>query len=158
MLHDRPPRSVDEAIAVGERLSALLMAAFLNAEGTPAAAVNAAAVNVAATVSATLSYRAGPRQNRARPFSMKVLLAVTGFNGATANRVDYARAAFDFSASILAAALETVELWIWTDVDGIMTAVRAWFRMRGAAGSDLSRSCRAGYRRRQSSPPAHLPR
>src|SRR6185295_8214667 len=42
MLNDRPPRSVDEAIAVGERLSAILVAAYLNAEGTPAEAVNAA--------------------------------------------------------------------------------------------------------------------
>src|SRR5258707_114773 len=42
MLNDRPPRSVDEAIAIGERLSALMIAACLNAEGTKAEAVNAA--------------------------------------------------------------------------------------------------------------------
>jgi cytidylate kinase len=41
MLGERPPRSVDEAVAVGERLSALLVAEYLKAEGTPAAAVNA---------------------------------------------------------------------------------------------------------------------
>jgi aspartate kinase len=32
------------------------------------------------------------------------------------------RGGSDFSASILAAALDAEELWIWTDVDGIMTA------------------------------------
>ena len=32
------------------------------------------------------------------------------------------RGGSDFSASILAAALDAQELWIWTDVDGIMTA------------------------------------
>jgi aspartate kinase len=32
------------------------------------------------------------------------------------------RGGSDFSASILAAALDASELWIWTDVDGIMTA------------------------------------
>ena len=37
MLGDRPPRSVDEAVAIGERLSALLMAEYLNREGTRAA-------------------------------------------------------------------------------------------------------------------------
>ena len=41
MLGERPPRSVDEAVAIGERLSALLVAEHLNAEGTPAVAVNA---------------------------------------------------------------------------------------------------------------------
>jgi aspartokinase len=32
------------------------------------------------------------------------------------------RGGSDFSASILAAALDAAELWIWTDVDGIMSA------------------------------------
>jgi hypothetical protein len=41
MLNERPPRSVDEAVAAGERLSALLISEYLNAEGTPAEAVNA---------------------------------------------------------------------------------------------------------------------
>ena len=33
MLGERPPRSMDEAIAIGERLSAFLMAEFLESEG-----------------------------------------------------------------------------------------------------------------------------
>ena len=37
-------------------------------------------------------------------------------------RPPWAAAASDFSASILAAALDAAELWIWTDVDGIMSA------------------------------------
>src|SRR5882672_1251576 len=40
MLNDRPPRSVDEALAVGERLSALLVAEFLESEGLRACAFN----------------------------------------------------------------------------------------------------------------------
>src|ERR1700683_3980732 len=49
---------------------------------------------------------------------------VTGFNGATADGrpTTLGRGGSDFSASILAAALNAAELWIWTDVDGIMTA------------------------------------
>ena len=45
MLGERPPRSVDEAIAIGERLSALLMADYLNCTGIPAQAVNGAGVD-----------------------------------------------------------------------------------------------------------------
>ena len=33
MLNELPPRSVDEAVAIGERLSALLIAEYLNAPG-----------------------------------------------------------------------------------------------------------------------------
>jgi bifunctional aspartokinase / homoserine dehydrogenase 1 len=49
---------------------------------------------------------------------------ITGFNGATADGrcTTLGRGGSDFSASILSAALDAAELWIWTDVDGIMTA------------------------------------
>jgi aspartate kinase len=90
MLHDRPPRSVDEAIAVGERLSALLIAAFLNAEGTPASAVNAAELIVTDAVFGNASpvMDQTAAKSRARLFPLLEeggLPVVTGFNGATAN-------------------------------------------------------------------------
>ena len=49
---------------------------------------------------------------------------VTGFNGATLDGrpTTLGRGGSDYSASILAAALDASELWIWTDVDGIMSA------------------------------------
>ena len=40
----------------------------------------------------------------------------------TAGPTTLGRGGSDFSASILAAALDAAELWIWTDVDGIMSA------------------------------------
>ena len=46
MLGTRPPRSVDEAVAIGERLSSVLLAQFLEASGIPALAVNAADIIV----------------------------------------------------------------------------------------------------------------
>jgi aspartate kinase len=53
-----------------------------------------------------------------------VLPVITGFNGATADGrpTTLGRGGSDFSASIVAAALDAAELWIWTDVDGIMSA------------------------------------
>lgn len=129
MLSDRPPRSVDEAIAIGERLSALLIAACLNAEGAKAEAVNAAGVIVTDAVFGS----ATPLMDRTTVKARKKLLplvrrgvipVVTGFNGATADGrpTTLGRGGSDFSASILSAALGASELWIWTDVDGIMTA------------------------------------
>src|SRR6202043_3054786 len=53
----------------------------------------------------------------------KILPVVTGFNGSTLDGrpTTLGRGGSDFSASIAAAALDARELWIWTDVDGIMT-------------------------------------
>src|SRR5690349_19904906 len=46
MLGERPPRSVDEAIAIGERMSALMMSEYLQASGVAAEAINGASVIV----------------------------------------------------------------------------------------------------------------
>jgi len=129
MLNDRPPRSVDEAIAIGERLSALMIAAFLNSAGTKAEAINAAEVIVTDAVFGSASPLMDQTTVKARKLlgpliRSGVLPVVTGFNGATADGrpTTLGRGGSDFSASILAAALGARELWIWTDVDGIMTA------------------------------------
>ncbi len=129
MLNERPPRSVDEALAVGERLSALLVSEFLQAEETPAAAVNAWDVVVTDAVFGNASPLMEPTREKARAHLLPllergVLPVVTGFNGATSDGrpTTLGRGGSDFSASILAAALDAAELWIWTDVDGIMSA------------------------------------
>jgi bifunctional aspartokinase / homoserine dehydrogenase 1 len=129
MLNERPPRSVDEAVASGERLSALLMAEYLIASGTPAAAVNAATVVVTDAMFGNASPLMEPTRAKAAQILVPLLEqgimpVVTGFNGATADGrpTTLGRGGSDFSASILAAALDAAELWIWTDVDGIMSA------------------------------------
>ena len=129
MLNERPPRSVDEAVAAGERLSALLIAEHLNAEGTPAEAVNAWELVVTDAVFGNASPLMEPTSGKARArlqplLENRLVPVVTGFNGATADGrpTTLGRGGSDFSASILAAALDACELWIWTDVDGIMSA------------------------------------
>jgi len=129
MLNERPARSVDEAVATGERLSALLLSESLNADGTPAVAVNAWDLVVTDAVFGNASPLMEPTREKAsaalRPLLEQGLLpVVTGFNGSTADGrpTTLGRGGSDFSASILAAALDASELWIWTDVDGIMSA------------------------------------
>jgi aspartate kinase len=129
MLNDRPPRSVDEAISIGERLSALIIAACLNSQGTKAEVVNAAELIVTDAVFGSASPLMEQTAAKARPrltplVRRGVLPVVTGFNGATADArpTTLGRGGSDFSASILSAVLGARELWIWTDVDGIMTA------------------------------------
>ena len=129
MLNERPPRSVDEAVAVGERLSALLVSEFLSAQGTPAHAVNAWEIVVTDAVFGNASPLMEPTRRNAGQKLVPLLESglvpvVTGFNGATADGrpTTLGRGGSDFSASILAAALDAAEVWIWTDVDGIMSA------------------------------------
>jgi aspartate kinase len=114
---------------VGERLSALLVAEHLNAEGVRAEAVNAWEVVVTDAVFGNASPLMEPTREKAgarlRPvIEAGVMPVITGFNGATADGrpTTLGRGGSDFSASIVAAALDASELWIWTDVDGIMSA------------------------------------
>lgn len=129
LLGEAPPRSKDEAVAIGERLSTQLVAAYLETQGCPATAVNAAGVIVTDPVFGAATPLMAPTRDKARATLLPLLEAgilpvVTGFNGATADGrpTTLGRGGSDFSASILASALDACELWIWTDVDGIMTA------------------------------------
>ena len=129
MLGERPPRSVDEAIAVGERLSSELLASYLQSQGRAAEAINGGDVIVTDAVFGNASPLMEATRERcgARLLPLTangIIPIVTGFNGATKDGrpTTLGRGGSDFSASILAAALDARELWIWTDVDGIMTA------------------------------------
>jgi aspartate kinase len=129
MLGERPPRSVDEAIAVGERLSASILARYLDQIGTRAIAVNAADVIVTDAIFGNASPQMDATKERCTErllpqIEKGIVPVVTGFNGATIDGrpTTLGRGGSDFSASILAAVLDAHELWIWTDVDGIMTA------------------------------------
>jgi aspartokinase/homoserine dehydrogenase 1 len=129
MLGERPPRSVDEAIAIGERLAAALLARYLEASGIRALAINGAEVIITDAVFGNASPQMEATRQKcaaklAPAIAQGIVPIVTGFNGATADGrpTTLGRGGSDFSASILAAALDAHELWIWTDVDGIMTA------------------------------------
>jgi len=129
MLGDRPARSVDEAIAIGERLTALMLAEYLGSKGIPARAINGADVIVTDAVFGNATPIMEATRKKAQQSVQPLLEAgiipiATGFNGATVDGrpTTLGRGGSDFSASILAAALDAAELWIWTDVDGIMSA------------------------------------
>jgi len=129
MLGERPPRSVDEAVAAGERLSAALMAAFLQSRGVDAFAVNARDVIVTDAVFGNASPLLPQTREKAcalllPALEQRRLPVMTGFNGATLDGrpTTLGRGGSDFSASILASVLDAAELWIWSDVDGILSA------------------------------------
>jgi aspartate kinase len=129
LLRELTPRTLDAISSVGERLSALVVAAALCELGVNGVAVDATEL----IVTDNASGRAEPLMAQTRECSMarlKPLLAqgsvpiVTGFIGATADGMltTLGRGGSDYSATILAAALDAAEVIIWTDVDGVLTA------------------------------------
>ena len=129
MLGERPPRSVDEAIATGEKLSALLISEYSQQPGRQSGGRARKRDIVTDNEFGNATPLMGPTAAKTREKLMPLLEAgilpvVTGFNGATADGrpTTLGRGGSDFSASILAGVLDASDLWIWTDVDGIMSA------------------------------------
>ena len=129
VLGEASPRALDAISSLGERMSAPLVAAALSEAGVPARSVDAARVVVTDATFQLASPDMEATAARAAAVVVPLLEAgcvpvVTGFIGATPAGVvtTLGRGGSDFSAAILGVALNADEVWIWTDVDGVMTA------------------------------------
>ncbi len=122
-------RALDLVAGAGERLSSTLLAAVLRERGVPAEAVFATEMIVtdarfgAAEPDLELS-RPRVRERLLPLVARGVVPVVTGYIAATAEGVPttLGRGGSDFSAAILGACLDAEAVWIWSDVDGILTA------------------------------------
>lgn len=130
MLRERPPRAVAYVAAMGEQVSARLLSLYLQSATSLSSGVVSGAELIVTdaefgSASPLMDLTAEKARLRLYPLlEQGVLPVVTGFNGATENGEPtvLGRGGSDFSGSILASALDAEELWIWTDVDGIMSA------------------------------------
>ncbi len=123
------PQRLDAILSLGERLSAPLVAAALVDRGLESDAVEATQLVITNSVhgAAKPDMNATRRRCKAR---LRPLLqcgtvpVVTGFIGATPEGVltTLGRNSSDYSATIMAAALDADEVTIWTDVDGVLSA------------------------------------
>jgi aspartate kinase len=105
------------------------MAAYLQSRGVDGFAVNGWDVIVTDAVFGNASPLLAQTREKAcalllPALEQRRLPVVTGFNGATLDGrpTTLGRGGSDFSASILASVLDASELWIWSDVDGILSA------------------------------------
>lgn len=128
LLGERPPKAVDAAAPTGERLSSLLLSEVLKARGVQSESISGERLIVTDGVhgSATplLEETEANTETVLRPLlGGETVPVVTGYNGATREGIatTLGRGGSDFSAAILAAALRADELWIWSDVDGILS-------------------------------------
>jgi aspartate kinase len=122
-------RSLDVIAAAGELLSSHLVAAALDRAGIASAWIDARQTIV--TTGAHTS--AAPLMAETRAAIARTIVphldagrvpVVGGFVGATPDGVTttLGRGGSDFSAAIIGAALDSPEVQIWTDVDGMLTA------------------------------------
>lgn len=128
LLGERPPKAVDAVAPTGERLSSLLLSEVLKAKGMRSESVSGEGLivtnGVHGAATPLLQETAATSDAVLRPLlSEGAVPVVTGYNGATREGVatTLGRGGSDFSAAILAAALRADELWIWSDVDGILS-------------------------------------
>src|SRR3989449_1801267 len=120
---------MDTLASLGELMSAALMAGILRAQGSPAEAVDATELivtddNFGNATPLFAETNAKTRQRHAALRHRGVIPVVTGFRGATQDGTctTLGRGGSDYSATIIGAALDADEVWIWSDVDGVMTA------------------------------------
>jgi aspartate kinase len=151
-LGELTPRGRDLILSFGERLSIHLVAAALNQEGVSAVAVNATDFLVTDDTFNDAQPLLAPSKKKAQKLLVPMIQngtvpVVTGFIGANRDGVTttLGRGGSDFSATILGYCLDADEVWIWTDVDGVMTSdpravasARSIERMSYEEASELS--------------------
>jgi bifunctional aspartokinase / homoserine dehydrogenase 1 len=118
----------DEIIGVGERLAARVVATLLRQNQLRGVAIDATDL----IVTDAQHGHARPDFDRTRQriqanllpmLSRDIIPVVTGFIGATetGRPTTLGRGGSDYTASIIAVCADAQEVWMWTDVDGIMT-------------------------------------
>jgi aspartate kinase len=129
MLGELTARGLDAVASFGEQLSASILAAAIRERGLRSQAISATELIVTDdSFGAATPLMAETRlqlQERIQPLVARgVIPVITGFVAATETGVTttLGRGGSDFSAAIIGAALEADEVWIWSDVDGILTA------------------------------------
>lgn len=129
ILGEASPRALDAAAALGERLAVRVLAAGLDAAGVGSRPVEATRListddcfqDAHPEMSAT---RLRAQRELGPLLSTGKVPVVTGFIASTPTGVTttLGRGGSDFSAAILGVVMAADEVWIYTDVDGVMSA------------------------------------
>ena len=128
VLGEASPRALDAVASLGERMSLRLLTAIVNDAGIKAQAVESSdfVVTNAHYQNAHPDLKITTKKTRGilNPLMDEGIIPITtGFIGATPEGVitTLGRGGSDYSAAIIGSVLPADEVWIWTDVDGVMT-------------------------------------
>jgi aspartate kinase len=129
LLGELSPRSLDAVASYGEKISVHLLAGALLDMGYKAQAINAEELIITSrnftNARPDMPETEKRCRNRLLPLiDAGVIPVVTGFIGATPEgaTTTLGRSGSDYSVAIVGAALDCLEIWIWKEVDGVMTA------------------------------------
>jgi aspartate kinase len=126
-LRELTPRSKDYIISFGERLLAPILGAAIRQRGIAAMVMDGCEAGILTTPQHSESMALHESDTRIRqrlgPLMGKEIPVIMGFMGCTRDGIltTLGRSGSDYSASIVGAGIDADEIWIWTDVDGIMT-------------------------------------
>lgn len=122
-------RLSDASLSMGERLMAQILPVIMQVNDIPAAGVDASHVLVTDYRHQNAQPQFGPSRVNGQRIIDPILAAgqvpvVTGYIGATPEGAitTLGRGGSDYSATYLASVIDADEVWIWTDVNGVMTA------------------------------------
>ena len=126
LIRECSPRTNDLISGFGERLSCLIIAAYISSKHASSEMVDARAIIRTDDKygRASVDFETTTRLVRKRLNRKDVIYAVTGFISSTADGISttLGRNGSDYTASLLGAALNASSVEIWTDVDGVLTA------------------------------------
>jgi bifunctional aspartokinase / homoserine dehydrogenase 1 len=133
-LSDRPentPRqeAIDAIIGVGERMAARIVAALLRQNDLRSVAIDGTEIVITDSIygNATPNFpltRARIDALLSPMLERRIIPVVTGFiaSTATGKQTTLGRGGSDLTASVMAVCTDASEVWIWTDVEGLMSA------------------------------------
>ncbi len=128
VLGEASPRALDAVASLGERMSVRLLAAVVMEAGIKAKAIESTEfiVTNAHYQHAHPDFKVTTEKTRGilNPLMDGGIIPITtGFIGATPEGVitTLGRGGSDYSAAIIGSVLPADDVWIWTDVDGVMT-------------------------------------
>ncbi len=130
LLKELTPRSTDYVLSFGERLAVTILAGALEDIGVKSMHLSGGEAGI---ITDDNFGEANPLINVTRQKVLKtlgplldngVVPVVTGFIGSTQNGEisTIGRGGSDYSSTIIGSCVNADEVWIWTDVDGLMTA------------------------------------
>ncbi len=126
-LRELTPRSKDYIISFGERLLAPIISAALRQHGIASTVIDGCEAGILTTSqhgeSTALPESDARIKKRIVTLLNHEIPVIMGFMGCTRDGVvtTLGRSGSDYSASIIGAGIDADEIWIWTDVNGIMT-------------------------------------
>ncbi|MDX2160695.1 MAG: aspartate kinase [bacterium] len=123
------PDMINGVVAIGEKLAARIVAALLRQNQLRSVAIDATDLMITdnvfgnATPNIPLT-RQRITQNLLPMLDRRIIPVITGFIGSTmtGKTTVLGRGGSDYTASVLGVCIDADEIWIWTDVDGMMSA------------------------------------